>query len=600
MPSTTLQATSPDRAALTRNQGGTNEFWAEYTLKDVGQPDPERTIPSPASVLWFRFRVTCLQAKRGLTNLARPVPRLSQTTHKLAHLRSVSTPLRTSDHPNEQGLQLGKIENLRRVARLLDGLEIRAGREFSFWRQVGRLTLRRGFVDGREIREGCIVPAIGGGICQLTNALHELAHATGCTITERHPHTRAVPGVAATGRDATVAWNHIDLRFRPDQDTILRVRLTDHELVVGFETASQTEAQPRKPALRILDNDTGSCETCGQMGCSTHNAAPAQRARATQETTAFVLDGVTPEFAARLRGVARAGDAVLLPMRGRSYAWPEIASVRVLGAPVSALIRGAQARIRREPPEQRARLIADTDRIADALGEQIPYTAGRLICDINFLPRLAANHRLGGREVEVWLSRFPFRLLHQLLDEAAQVQPESVRLSDFRAPESLVDQEWDALSQATRLVTAHPWLAAELERHFPSKVVLLGWVDPTPVTITRGDYLYFPGPTAAREGAVAVREAALRLGLPVSVGGQNLDSPDFWGKCTILSAETHPMRGSLCVVHPAVLKNRPSLMLAAVASGKPVITTGPCGVPGALTVPFGDVDALVERIRALQ
>lgn len=582
-----------------RNQGGANKPWAEYTLKAVGQPDPERTIPSPASVLWFRFRVTCLQAKRGITNLARPVHRLSRTTQKLAHVRSVSTPLRTSDHPNEQGLQLGKIENLRRVARLLNGLEIKAGAEFSFWRQVGRLTIRRGFVDGREIREGCIVPAIGGGICQLTNALHELALATECTITERHPHTRAVPGVAATGRDATVAWNHIDLRFRPAQDTILRVSLTDKELVVAFETAMPAASRPRTSALRILDNDTGSCETCGQMGCSTHNAAPAQRARATQETTTFVLDGVTPEFAARLRDEARAGDAVLLPMRGRSYAWPEIDGVRVLGAPVSALIRGAQARIRREPPEQRAQLIADTDRLADALGDQIPYSAGRLICDINFLPRLSANHRLGGREVDVWLSRFPLRVLHQLLDAAAQAQPESARLSDFRAPESLVEQEWAALSHANRLVTSHPWLAAELEQHFPGKVVLLGWHEPTPVTTTPGDYLYFPGPTAAREGAVAVREAALRLGLPVSVAGQNLDAPDFWGNCTLLSPATHPMKDSLCVVHPAVLKNRPSLMLVAAASGKPVISTGPCGVPGALTVPFGDVDALVDRIRAL-
>ncbi len=92
----------------------------------------------------------------------------------------------------------------------------RGNEVFSFWRHVGRPTRGRGFADGRELREGCIVPSVGGGFCQLSNALYAAALDAGCEIVERHAHSRRVPGsMAEAGRDATVFWNYVDLRFRP-------------------------------------------------------------------------------------------------------------------------------------------------------------------------------------------------------------------------------------------------------------------------------------------------------------------------------------------------------------------------------------------------
>ncbi len=92
---------------------------------------------------------------------------------------------------------------------------IPVGQVFSFWRQVGRASRRRGFVTGRMLKEGCLVPAVGGGLCQLSNALYDAALQSGCEIVERHAHSRVVAGsAAAAGRDATVAWNYVDLRFR--------------------------------------------------------------------------------------------------------------------------------------------------------------------------------------------------------------------------------------------------------------------------------------------------------------------------------------------------------------------------------------------------
>ena len=62
-----------------------------------------------------------------------------------------------------------------------------------------------GFVAGRELREGCMVSSIGGGLCQLSNALYAAALEAGCEIVERHAHSKVVPGsLAERGLDATV------------------------------------------------------------------------------------------------------------------------------------------------------------------------------------------------------------------------------------------------------------------------------------------------------------------------------------------------------------------------------------------------------------
>src|SRR5262245_12150177 len=81
------------------------------------------------------------------------------------------TALWTGTTPAELRLTAGKVENLRVAARRLDGLELEPGAVFSFWRHLGQPARWKGYVEGRELREGCVVPSIAGGLCQLSNAL---------------------------------------------------------------------------------------------------------------------------------------------------------------------------------------------------------------------------------------------------------------------------------------------------------------------------------------------------------------------------------------------------------------------------------------------
>jgi hypothetical protein len=142
----------------------------------------------------------------------------------------------------------GKVENLRRAARRLHGLVVPAGATFSFWRQVGNPSFGRGYVLGREIREGCVVPTVAGGLCQLCNALYDAALRAGFTIMERHRHTQVIKGsLAEQDRDATVKWNYLDLRFRAAIAFRLDVKLTADQLIVSL--LGETPAHAGPPGL---------------------------------------------------------------------------------------------------------------------------------------------------------------------------------------------------------------------------------------------------------------------------------------------------------------------------------------------------------------
>src|SRR5687768_12656036 len=221
-------------------------------------------LPTRTEAFVFNAKVRILRARRTAQNAVRPVRKLERTPDTTANVKaSSSTPLWTETHPDERRLQLGKVHNLRLVCRSINGLSLRPGDVFSFWRQVGNPSKRRGFVPGRQIQEGCIIPAIGGGICQLSNALYACALDAGCEIVERHPHTRALSAASRSfGRDATVAWNHIDLRFRAPFPLRIEAEVTRDSLDVRFIAETQSAARPKARSPRVIQS-AASCETCG-------------------------------------------------------------------------------------------------------------------------------------------------------------------------------------------------------------------------------------------------------------------------------------------------------------------------------------------------
>lgn len=232
--------------------------------------------PTPWSQARFAAKTAVLRLRRTAIDLAAGPQRLAKAPAAgfTTVLARCETPLEAGAPPQERAFELGKIENLRQGARRLDGVVVPAGGVFSFWRQMGPATASRGFVVGRMLQEGCLVPAIGGGLCQLSNGLFEAALQSGCEIVERHRHSRRVPGsAAAVGRDATVAWNYVDLRFRAPRTLRLSVTLEAGQLRIAF-LGDPTDGPAAAPSAFDLGDgpqqDARSCATCDEVDCHRH------------------------------------------------------------------------------------------------------------------------------------------------------------------------------------------------------------------------------------------------------------------------------------------------------------------------------------------
>ena len=199
---------------------------------------PARHSPRANRVFWLKSRL--LMARRALRDFGDGA---GLRRYRRAPLARDAEPLGHDEHrlysatdPRERELEMGKVQNLRVAAAAVDGIVLEPGETFSFWRAAGRTTRAKGYVIGRELRQGCMVPSVGGGICQLTNALSRVAHAAGMAIVERHSHSVHPPGFFIdASTDATVFWNYVDFRFRASRRVRIGASLTGTTLVVRLD-----------------------------------------------------------------------------------------------------------------------------------------------------------------------------------------------------------------------------------------------------------------------------------------------------------------------------------------------------------------------------
>ena len=506
------------------------------------------------------------------------------------------TSLWTDTATAERRLTLGKIQNLRLSVRLLHGVIIPAHETFSFWRQIGRLTSRKGYKLGRELREGCLIPAIGGGICQLSNALYAAALQAGCEVIERHAHTQVIPGsLAELGRDATVAWNDVDLQFRSPCAIQIEAFLTEAELVVRFHSESKVHVNSSRISLRVVGEAIGSCVSCGEQNC--HHHAP-HLATTSDPATAYIVDAVCAEWLELWN--ANPG-LVLSPMNGKlwkvpRYAWPNTTRTAL----IQTLTRTLRARFLegQSPSIVRTAQLREDRRVALALARHLRYDQTDLIVSQTLLPALWQSGALGGRRFSVLMSRMPFDLLQQQLDLAFKDFPDQLTLNDFRAPVDWVASERDGLNAAHSIISPHVGIAAL----FPEKSTFINWSQPPKVIKSRipEPLVVFPGPTASRKGALAVREAVRSLQLPLVCLSVQLEGSNFWQGINYVSSENWLSRAAV-VVQPSIVEDSPRVLLQALAMGIPIIATEMCGLREGdyIAVKFGDVEALTLAIASV-
>ena len=108
-----------------------------------------------------------------------------------------------------------RIQNLRRAVQLLDGTLVAPGGTFSLNEAVGPRTIERGFRSAPVIIGDEYEEDVGGGVSQVATTVFNAAWEAGVKLLERNPHSLYISRYQL-GRDATVNYPDLDLKFRND------------------------------------------------------------------------------------------------------------------------------------------------------------------------------------------------------------------------------------------------------------------------------------------------------------------------------------------------------------------------------------------------
>ncbi len=549
-----------------------------------------REIPSINQTLIFKGKATLLQIKRGAENfLDRKVKSFrfaSELKNKPAIAES-KTELWMEIAPAERFLLAGKIQNLRVAVAKINGAEIPAGQIFSFWKQIGRATRRKGFVIGRELREGCIIPNVGGGLCQLSNALYDAALRANFEIIERHAHTRVLPNsLAEQGRDATVFWNYIDLRFRSPNAFRIEAKLDAKHLSVKFlsdktkeKNLFQIQKRSAKPAAHVEN-----CATCGVEDCFRVVKPPKN---SDFGRTAFLVDEFSPEFDEYIQAAKCGKDTLFLPLDGKrfkkaNYAWTTANFAKVRQSLLTTLIRSYKSRkLAAQGAERQKNLLAMAEKLAESYAKNLSFDVLHVVVSQNLLPFLWREGVLGGRVFDILMTNLPMKNLHERLDFAHSLHPESKTLGDFRADEKLIEVESEALKHANKIITPH----TEIASLFPDKAELLNWHLPkakerTAKIKNQKQTVIFPASTVGRKGVYELREALRGLDVRLVIIGLNFEGENFWHGFEVErgNAQNGWLENADLVVLPSFVENKPRRILEAAANQIPVIASKACGV----------------------
>ncbi|WP_458398303.1 VanW family protein [Anaerotignum sp.] len=149
----------------------------------------------------------------------------------------------------------------------INGTILAPGEVFSANIELGSQTAAGGYKMAGVYNNGKVEQGMAGGVCQVTTTLYNAALMAELEIVERHPHSMTV-GYVPLGRDAAVAGNYKDLKFRNNTEYPIMIEayasggklvmnIFGHEVhnagrKVSFDTVY--EATIPKPAEKVTED----------------------------------------------------------------------------------------------------------------------------------------------------------------------------------------------------------------------------------------------------------------------------------------------------------------------------------------------------------
>ncbi len=157
-----------------------------------------------------------------------------------------------------------RTKNIGRAVELINGSLVRPDETWSFNRTVGERTKANGFVEGIIILDDQFTKASGGGVSAVATTVYNALFFAGVEPVEHGAHSFYIERYPE-GREATVAWGSLDLRFTNDSGKAIYIRAesTDTSVTVSFlgtrkydeiKSVKGPRTEVRKPAKKVSDD----------------------------------------------------------------------------------------------------------------------------------------------------------------------------------------------------------------------------------------------------------------------------------------------------------------------------------------------------------
>ena len=176
---------------------------------------------------------------------------------------AVELELRESDEINDQSWLVGRgiveltgrfttfyepdqprVDNIHRIADLLQGVVVYPGETFSVNGYVGERTEEKGFVDAGVIYDGVYTSDVGGGISQFITTLFTATFDAGMEFPEYQAHSIDIERYR-DGVDATISWPKPDFKFRNPNPyaVLLWPTVTEDSVTVSVYSTAYAEVE---------------------------------------------------------------------------------------------------------------------------------------------------------------------------------------------------------------------------------------------------------------------------------------------------------------------------------------------------------------------
>jgi vancomycin resistance protein YoaR len=190
---------------------------------------------------------TALTATDGRRTVTAPVAR-KEPELTTAEARKLGVDERTSTFSTILTANRGRTENLRIAAKTVNGTLVLPGETFSLNGVLGRRTPEKGYNPAPAISGGRLVKDYGGGVSQMATTIFNNVFFTGLEDVYHKPHSFYISRYPE-GREATVDWPTVDLKWRNDSPHAVLVQAwVDTKVHVAFWSTKRYEIEATKSA----------------------------------------------------------------------------------------------------------------------------------------------------------------------------------------------------------------------------------------------------------------------------------------------------------------------------------------------------------------